>query len=167
EWQSGVTNGAYLEDDDHQYQKELWQANWERRTADLHKHGTWETMEENCDSISDIDSSEVKVTRRESKTEDTGLELMKNEWTEPAPPAAHSTRRHSAAIERILHILHGLDPQLCATPMWYTVCKVAVLLNCESAVVDHATSWLYADGGFMGKYPEIVMEIANDLKSKV
>ncbi|KAG0635977.1 hypothetical protein HOY80DRAFT_1055697 [Tuber brumale] len=167
EWQSGVPNGAYLEDDDHQYQRELWQANSESRTADLHKHGMWEAMEENCDSISDVDASEVKATRRGSGTGDAGVELMKSEWIEPAPPVAHSTRRHSAAIERILHIIHGLDPQLCTTPMWYTVCKVAVLLNCESAVVDHATSWLYADGKFIGKYPEIVMEVANDLKSKV
>jgi len=167
EWQSGVTNGAYLEDDDHRYQRGLWQAEEERRTADLHEHGMWETMEENCDSIPDVHPSEVKVVRRELKTEDNGVEVMKDEWIEPAPPAAHSTRRHSAAIERILHIIHGLDPQLCTTPMWYTVCKVAVLLNCESAVVDHATSWLYADGKFIGRYPEIVMEVANDLKSKV
>ena len=167
EWQSGVTNGAYLEDDDHRYQRELWQANGKRRAEDLHEHGTWETMEENCDSIPDVYPPEVQVARRGLETEDTGAEVMKDGWIEPAPPAAHSTRRHSAAIERVLHILHGLDPQLCTTPMWYTVCKVAVLLNCESAVVDHATSWLYADGKFIGRYPEIVMEVGNDLKSKV
>ncbi|PWW79711.1 hypothetical protein C7212DRAFT_288957 [Tuber magnatum] len=167
EWQSSVTNGAYLEDDDYRYQGKLSRPGGEGRTADLDKHGTWETMEEDCDSVSDVHPSEVDVARREFETEGTGTELTKKERIEPAPPAAHSTRRHSAAIERVLHILHGLDPQLCTTPMWYTVCKVAVLLNCESAVVDHATSWLYADGRFIGKYPEIVMEVANDLRSKV
>ncbi|CUS13576.1 unnamed protein product [Tuber aestivum] len=167
EWQSGVPNGAYLEDDDYGYLGELLRVNGEGCAADSHNHGTWETVEEDSDSISGLHPSEVNVAGREFGTEDTGIELMKNECTEPAPPAAHSTRRHSAAIERILHMIHGLDPQLCTTPMWYTVCKVAVLLNCESAVVDHATSWLYSDGKFIGKYPEIVMEIANDLKSKV
>ncbi|RPB01960.1 hypothetical protein L873DRAFT_1788001 [Choiromyces venosus 120613-1] len=167
EWQSGVTNGAYLEDDDHRYQREIWKVDKKRRSADLHKHGVVETVEENCDSISEACSSEAQSARQAIKTADTGIEPVEDQWIEPPPPAAHSTRRHSAAIERILHILHGLDPQLCTTPMWYTVCKVAVLLNCESTVVDHATSWLYADGNFIGKYPEVVMEIANDLKSKI
>jgi len=167
EWQSWVTNGAYLEDDDRRYQRELWQADRRERAEDLDEHGAWETMEENCDSIPDVHPSEVGVVQQEVETEGTGVEAVEDKWIEPAPPAAHSTRRHSAAIERVLHILHGLDPQLCTTPMWYTVCKVAVLLNCESAVVDHATSWLYADGKFIGRYPEIVIEVANDLKSKV
>lgn len=82
------------------------------------------------------------------------------------PPLAHSANRHTAAIERILHILHGLDPQIRTTPMWYTMCKVAALLNCESSVVDYAMAWLYANKEFIGRHPAIVLDIAADFKSE-
>lgn len=83
----------------------------------------------------------------------------------PAPPS-YSPTRHTAAIERVLHILHGLDPRIHTTPMWYTVHKVAVQLQCTSAVQDHILSWLYSNLDFVEHYPALVLRIAAEVQNQ-
>lgn len=91
-----------------------------------------------------------------------------DELPKPKPkptPASYSPTRHTAAIERVLHILHGLDPQIHTTPMWYTVHKVALQLECTASVQDHIISWLYGNLDFIERYPGLVLEIASELKN--
>lgn len=83
----------------------------------------------------------------------------------PTPPS-YSATRHTAAIERVLHILHGLDPRIHTTPMWYTVHKVAVQLQCTSAVQDHILSWLYSNLDFVEHYPALVLRIAAEVQNQ-
>lgn len=83
----------------------------------------------------------------------------------PTPPS-YSPTRHTAAIERVLHILHGLDPRIHTTPMWYTVHKVAVQLQCTSAVQDHILSWLYSNLDFVEHYPALVLRIAAEVQNQ-
>lgn len=83
----------------------------------------------------------------------------------PSPPS-YSPTRHTAAIERVLHILHGLDPRIHTTPMWYTVHKVAVQLQCTSAVQDHILSWLYGNLDFVERYPALVLRIAAEVQNQ-
>lgn len=83
----------------------------------------------------------------------------------PSPPS-YSPTRHTAAIERVLHILHGLDPRIHTTPMWYTVHKVAVQFQCTSAVQDHILSWLYGNLDFVEHYPALVLRIAAEVQNQ-
>lgn len=95
--------------------------------------------------------------------------FLKNSSTTPdrAPtPPSYSPTRHTAAIERVLHILHGLDPRIHTTPMWYTVHKVAVQLQCTSAVQDHILSWLYSNLDFVEHYPALVLRIAAEVQNQ-
>lgn len=78
---------------------------------------------------------------------------------------AYSLLRHTGAIERVLHILHGLDPQISTTPMWYTVHKVALQMECAAAVQDHILSWLYQNQNFIEQYPGFVLRTAAEMKN--
>lgn len=79
---------------------------------------------------------------------------------------SYSATRHTAAIERVLHILHGLDPRIHTTPMWYTVHKVAVQLQCTEAVQDYILSWLYGNLDFTESHPALVLGIAAEVQNQ-
>lgn len=78
---------------------------------------------------------------------------------------AYSLFRHTGAIERVLHILHGLDPQISTTPMWYTVHKVALQMECTAAVQDHILAWIYQNECFIEQYPGFVLRTAAEMKN--
>ncbi|KAI5837236.1 hypothetical protein DFP73DRAFT_322284 [Morchella snyderi] len=82
-----------------------------------------------------------------------------------AKKPAYSLFRHKGAIERVLHIIHGLDPQISTTPMWYTVHKVAVQMECTAAIQDHILSWLYQNQNFIEKYPGFVLRTAAEMNN--
>ncbi|KAL0639757.1 hypothetical protein Q9L58_001072 [Maublancomyces gigas] len=97
--------------------------------------------------------------------QDTEIGLPSAPSCTPSAPS-YSPTRHTAAIERVLHILHGLDPRIHTTPMWYTVHKVAVQLQCTSAVQDHILSWLYGNLDFIEHYPALVLRIAAEVQNQ-
>lgn len=78
---------------------------------------------------------------------------------------AYSPTRHTAAIERILHILHGLDPQIHTTPMWYTVHKVGLQLEVTKTIQDHIISWLYGNLDFIESHPAFVLQTAHEMQN--
>ncbi|KAL7267611.1 hypothetical protein RUND412_009794 [Rhizina undulata] len=80
-------------------------------------------------------------------------------------PPAYSASRHTAAIERILCILHDRPMQISSSTMWYTVYKTSLLLKVESKVADYLTSWLYGNIPFIEAYPGIVLDVAENMKS--
>lgn len=93
------------------------------------------------------------------------------EWKRtPRPlPAAYSAERHTAALERVLGALHGVDPGLHSATMWYTFYKVSVELGCEKAVADYLVDWLGQERNrmFVEIFTPAVMEMAEQLQSEL
>ncbi|KAH0556127.1 hypothetical protein GP486_005939 [Trichoglossum hirsutum] len=77
--------------------------------------------------------------------------------------------RHRLAIERVLHIIEGLDPRIDSAPKMWSVFCVAKFLNCTSVVENYILSWIY-DGlnvRFIEILPEVTLKIAEGLRNQM
>ncbi|KAH0604261.1 uncharacterized protein H6S33_006638 [Morchella sextelata] len=107
----------------------------------------------------------LKKTKGETAQPEENLKVVTQVEKEETKKPAYSLLRHTGAIERVLYILHGLDPQISTTPMWYTVHKVALQMECTAAVQDHILSWLYQNQNFMEQHPGYVLQTAAEMKN--
>ncbi|KAI9797139.1 MAG: hypothetical protein M1833_005654 [Piccolia ochrophora] len=82
-------------------------------------------------------------------------------------PLDYTAVRHRCAIERVLHAIEGLDPQIDSAPKMWTVVGVAKYLDCTSTLLDWIVRWIYAPSNtkFIEVLPEVVAKIADDFKN--
>jgi hypothetical protein len=84
-------------------------------------------------------------------------------------PMDYTAIRHRSAIERVLHIIEGLDPRIDSAPKMWSVFCVAKFLNCTSVVENYILSWIY-DGlnvRFIEILPEVTLKIAEGLRNQM
>lgn len=158
DWRSNIT-GNYIEEDQSppqspQPDKKL---NEPGAPDELPPH-IKNKMENDLDAFREclLGKTKGKTTQHEEK-----VETPKVKEKRPA----YSLTRHIGAIERVLHIIHGLDPQISTTPTWYTVHKVALQMECTVAVQDYLLSWLYQNQNFIERYPGFVLRTAAEMKN--
>ncbi|KAI9801794.1 MAG: hypothetical protein M1825_003167 [Sarcosagium campestre] len=79
----------------------------------------------------------------------------------------YSALRHRSGIERVLHAIEGLDPQIDSAPKMWTVFCVAKYFDATNAVVDWLIRWIYASANtvFVEILPEATAKLAEGLQN--
>lgn len=84
-----------------------------------------------------------------------------------APIPEYSPVRHRCAIERVLAVIQGLDPQLNSAPKVWTTFAVAKYFNvAHSHLMDYIVRWLrgFPNSFFIEVLPETTLKIADGLQ---
>ena len=83
-------------------------------------------------------------------------------------PLEYSPVRHRSAIERVLSVLQGKDPQLDSAPKLWTTFAVAKYLEIKHSELDsYIIRWLraYPNSYFLEVLPEVSLQIADGLEN--
>ncbi|KAJ6256883.1 hypothetical protein Dda_8753 [Drechslerella dactyloides] len=68
--------------------------------------------------------------------------------------------RHISTLERLIHILHGIDPLIQTTVDWYTLHCLSVAFGTTDATRDYIARWIFANSLMIESHPSFIWQVA-------
>ncbi|KAF3922605.1 hypothetical protein AA313_de0205738 [Arthrobotrys entomopaga] len=75
-------------------------------------------------------------------------------------PEPYSFGRHVLALERLIHILHGVDPLVQHTVDWYTLHCLSVAFGTTDATRDYIARWIFANSLIIETHPAFIWQVS-------
>ncbi|EPS41748.1 hypothetical protein H072_4337 [Dactylellina haptotyla CBS 200.50] len=72
----------------------------------------------------------------------------------------YSFGRHVLALERLVHILHGIDPLVQHTVDWYTLHCLSVAFGTTDATRDYIARWIFANSLMIETHPAFIWQVS-------
>ncbi|KAF3922526.1 hypothetical protein ABW21_db0201481 [Orbilia brochopaga] len=78
----------------------------------------------------------------------------------PITPEPYSFDRHVLNLERLIHILHGIDPLIQTTVDWYTLHCLSVAFGTTDATADYVARWIFSNSLIIESHPSLIWQVA-------
>ncbi|KAF3909333.1 hypothetical protein ABW20_dc0110475 [Dactylellina cionopaga] len=75
-------------------------------------------------------------------------------------PEPYSYSRHILALERLVHILHMVDPLVQSTIDWYTLHCLSVTFGTTDATRDYIARWIFSNTLIIETHPAFIWQVA-------
>ncbi|KAK6347363.1 hypothetical protein TWF696_007431 [Orbilia brochopaga] len=72
----------------------------------------------------------------------------------------YSFGRHVLNLERLIHILHGIDPLIQTTVDWYTLHCLSVAFGTTDATRDYIARWIFCNSLIIESHPSFIWQVA-------
>ncbi|KAF3938859.1 hypothetical protein ABW19_dt0207816 [Dactylella cylindrospora] len=78
----------------------------------------------------------------------------------PVLPDPYTFGRHVINLERLIHILHGIDPIVQSTVDWYTLHCLSVAFGTTDLTRDYIAKWIFANSLIIETHPSFIWKVA-------
>ncbi|KAK6533809.1 hypothetical protein TWF694_002738 [Orbilia ellipsospora] len=152
-----------------EWQEKLWCPDlvlrWKSSLVDLEPLPTPSNDENLSKKLEEFRQEQWGQGRTEDNPSDVPPQTAPRPRTDSLPkkenlPEPYSFGRHVLALERLIHILHGVDPLVQHTVDWYTLHCLSVAFGTTDATRDYIARWIFANSLIIETHPALIWRVS-------